>query len=274
MAKNKVMLCKSCNTAIAKKAKVCPNCGAKNKKPFYKKGWFIVLAIFVVLIAVISIGGGKEYENIAWDSLELSSLLPAPELDDGEIKGILNYDSDDLLSLNFAEMSKDDFNSYVNTCKKAGFNNDSTKTSSNYSACNKEGYELIISYYESDEEISVHLSAPFEETESEVGNEVEDKTETTTETPKVDKDIRPKFKEAMDSYEEFMNEYVEFMEKYENSNGNDLSLLADYADYMSKYAEFVEDFDKWDDEELTLAETNYYLEVQTRVNKKLLEVSN
>ena len=36
--------CKVCGHELAKSAKVCPNCGAKNKKPFYKRTWFIVLA--------------------------------------------------------------------------------------------------------------------------------------------------------------------------------------------------------------------------------------
>ena len=77
----------------------------------------------------------------------------------------------------------------------------------------------------------------------------------------------------MVSYETFMDEYVEFMKKYAESDGSDLSILADYADYMSKYADFVEDFEKWEDEDLNTAETAYYLEVQTRVAKKLLEVA-
>lgn len=40
---------------------------------------------------------------------------------------------------------------------------------------------------------------------------------------------------------------------------------------MSKYADFVKDFEKWEDEEMNAAETAYYIEVQSRVSKKLLE---
>lgn len=77
----------------------------------------------------------------------------------------------------------------------------------------------------------------------------------------------------MDSYEKFMDEYVAFMKKYKE-NPSDLGLLADYADYMSKYTDFVKDFEKWENEEMNAAETAYYIEVQSRVNKKLLEVAN
>ena len=85
--------------------------------------------------------------------------------------------------------------------------------------------------------------------------------------------MRPEFKNAMDSYEEFMNECCDFMEKYAKSDGTDVGLLADYADYMSKYADVVESFEAWDDEEMNAVETAYYLDVQTRISKRLLEVA-
>ena len=106
-------------------------------------------------------------------------------------------------------------------------------------------------------------------------------TETTTateeskpeETENTDNDaIDPDFKAAMDAYEKFMDEYVAFMKKYKE-NPNDLSLLMDYANYLSKYTDFVESFEKWEDEDLNLAETAYYVDVQARVSKKLLEVA-
>ena len=84
-------------------------------------------------------------------------------------------------------------------------------------------------------------------------------------------EIRSDFKEAMDSYEAFIDEYVAFMKKYED-NPTDMELIGAYADYMSKYAEAAEKFDNWESEGLTDAELSYYLDVQTRVSKKLLEV--
>ena len=76
----------------------------------------------------------------------------------------------------------------------------------------------------------------------------------------------------MDSYENFMNEYVDFMKRYK-ANPTDMGLILDYADYMTDYAKFISDFSKWENEELNAAETAYYIDVQTRVNKKLLEVA-
>ena len=101
--------------------------------------------------------------------------------------------------------------------------------------------------------------------------------ETTAEETEKDKTtedgMRPEFKAAMDSYESFINEYVEFMKKYMDNPGN-ISLLMDYSDYMTEYSDFVEDFEEWeDDEEMNTAETAYYIDVQARVSKKLLEIN-
>ena len=84
--------------------------------------------------------------------------------------------------------------------------------------------------------------------------------------------LRSDFKDAMDSYEAFMDEYVSFMKKYKE-NPSDLSLLKDYTQYMSKATDMAKSFDRWESEEMNAAETAYYMEVQLRVNKKLLEVA-
>lgn len=51
----KLTTCKACGQEIAKSAKTCPHCGAKNKKPIFKKWWF--WAIIVVLIIAIGTSG-------------------------------------------------------------------------------------------------------------------------------------------------------------------------------------------------------------------------
>lgn len=107
------------------------------------------------------------------------------------------------------------------------------------------------------------------ETEQE---EAEKPKETRSEDINLVDGMRPEFKEAMDSYEEFVDEYCDFMKKYAESDGTDVGLLADYTDYMSKYSEFVKKFEAWDNEEMNTVEATYYLDVQTRVSKKLLEV--
>lgn len=61
MSKDKMTTCKSCGHEISAKGKVtCPSCGRVNKKPFYKKTWFIVLVVLVVLGAIGGSGGTND----------------------------------------------------------------------------------------------------------------------------------------------------------------------------------------------------------------------
>ena len=59
---NKMCTCKACGQEMAKSAKNCPHCGAKNKKPIYTKWWFwFVVVIFIGTAA--SAGGESESSN-------------------------------------------------------------------------------------------------------------------------------------------------------------------------------------------------------------------
>lgn len=54
-------VCKSCGAQIAKSAKTCPSCGAKNKKTGKKILIFAIIA--VVLIIIFAAAGGKDDEQ-------------------------------------------------------------------------------------------------------------------------------------------------------------------------------------------------------------------
>ena len=56
----KMKQCKVCSKEIAVDAKRCPECGGKNKKPIYKRAWFIIIAIFIVIAAASGVNGNKE----------------------------------------------------------------------------------------------------------------------------------------------------------------------------------------------------------------------
>ena len=62
---SKMTQCKSCAKEIATSAKSCPGCGAKNKKPIYKRVWFWIIAIIIVIGAT----GGSGTD----DSKEINS---------------------------------------------------------------------------------------------------------------------------------------------------------------------------------------------------------
>ena len=74
---SKLTSCKSCNAEIATSAKVCPQCGAKNKKPIYKKWWVWAVGI-IVLFVVIGSQGNKD------NSAPVTS--PQPVSESAEVK--------------------------------------------------------------------------------------------------------------------------------------------------------------------------------------------
>lgn len=66
----KLTKCKACGAEMADSAKTCPKCGAKNKKPFYKKWWFYVI---VALFVVGAVGGAGSTGNKAGTTTQSGS---------------------------------------------------------------------------------------------------------------------------------------------------------------------------------------------------------
>lgn len=113
-------------------------------------------------------------------------------------------------------------------------------------------------------------------TEPETVPETEAPTQPETTVPATEADpqptgIRPEFKEAMDAYEAFYDEYCAFMEDY-MKNPTDLSLLGKYAGMLAKVEEMDKKFDAWDESKMSNEELKYYLEVNTRIQKRMIDL--
>lgn len=74
---NKQTKCKNCGADISKKAEICPSCGVKNKKPFYKKAWFVI-AVIIVLIAIIA--SNSEEKETSTPSVQTQSQQSVEEI--------------------------------------------------------------------------------------------------------------------------------------------------------------------------------------------------
>lgn len=227
----------------------------------------------------ITLKAPMKFGSITWPSSTVGNMLPAPKSTTGKF----SYEHDDSFFVYVSETSKADYDQYVADCSANGFNIDYDKDDTYYRADNADGYHISLKY-EGNNIMAVEIKAS---KNSDAGTSepatTETSTETTapsesnaTETKPNDTDLvdgmRKDFKDAMDSYEAFMDEYVAFMKKY-SDNPSDVGLLADYTKYMSKYADMVEKFDKWESEDLNDAELAYYIDVQARVSKKLLDVA-
>ena len=85
--------------------------------------------------------------------------------------------------------------------------------------------------------------------------------------------MRPEFKEAMDAYEAFYDEYCDFMVSYQK-NPTDVKLMTKYGQLLTKMADVNAAFEKWDELGLNNEEFKYYLEVNSRVMQKLVDVTD
>ncbi|MBQ2439644.1 MAG: hypothetical protein II271_00405, partial [Muribaculaceae bacterium] len=199
--------------------------------------------------------------EFVWPTTGVASEIPAPT------SNLCKVTSDTSKSFRaiVGNTTIEGYNDYIKCCAEKGFDIDYIKNDESYSAKNSEGFRLNVSYVGCNR-IEILIQAPKE-------NDTIQHTETTSIEDETYTDtLGEEFKAAMDSYEKFMDEYVDFMKKYQE-NLDDMSLLVAYADYMKDYAVFVGNFEKWEDEEMNAAETAYYIDVQARVNKKLLEIA-
>lgn len=217
-----------------------------------------------------------------WPTNGLALLLPQP----ASAVGRTMQDSGTAFEIKVGETTPEVYKAYVKACEEAGFTIDHSKTDNEFSASNADGYRITVSYL-GFRVMKIRIEAPeVSEPENPADSQADTPADTSAgepvlpdTTPETDNSdsasetgLRPDFKAAMDSYEAFMGEYCDFMAAY-SANPSDLTLIAKYATYLEKYTKLAEDFDKWNSEDMNAAEVAYYAEVQARVSKKLLEVS-
>lgn len=70
----KMKTCESCGKEYARSAKACPYCGAKNKKPIYKRWWFwlIIIVVVVAIIVAVASNSSSSYPEEVSDALSMS----------------------------------------------------------------------------------------------------------------------------------------------------------------------------------------------------------
>lgn len=59
----KLSVCKTCGAAIAKNARICPSCGARQCKPIYRRWWFWSIIVVVVLGFIGGLGNKRDDET-------------------------------------------------------------------------------------------------------------------------------------------------------------------------------------------------------------------
>ncbi|MCR5186198.1 MAG: hypothetical protein K6D97_03685 [Clostridia bacterium] len=243
----------------------------------------------------INVDAPKKLNDIAWPNTELVNSIPVPK----SLKGEVSTEQSDGYAVFVGNTSKSDYDAYVNECMEKGYNINYHKGEKSFSANNEKGYKLTLEY-RGGNTMYLYVNIPKEETstttettssvtstsdntqpsttteETPVNTPAPSTQETPASTPATSTStngISKEFKDAMDAYESAMNEYIEFMEAYEKDSSN-VTLLGKYASMLKKYSDATEAFEKYDDNhEMTAEETKYYLDVQNRISKKLIDVS-
>lgn len=218
----------------------------------------------------ITLKSPEEMSEFEWPSNGLATKVPQPKSNYGK----LSCDNSNSFIVHVGNTTKDDYNSYVKECENSGYTLEHSKGEKTYSAKNAEGYKISLMYLGGSRmEISVktpETSTNQVETSKSETQKTEEQSKTNQNNSSNQSGIRQDFKDAMDSYEALIDEYISFMNKYSNSDGTDLSLLNDYSVYMQKYSKAVEEFNNWKSTDLNAEEQQYYIEVQTRTNEKLI----
>ena len=246
----------------------------------------------------ISLDAPIQMKENAWITTPLSKLVPEPQSKTGKVES----NSEKYFTYYAGKTSKEEYSTYANSVLNAGFSKDYSSGEKYFYGTNPEGYKIDIRY-QGNNIMRISITAPDNKNESNTSTS-SDTTSKATEENKVETEkttnstqptteqanktntttnnetktaahtgLSKEFKEAMDSYEAFIDEYVAFMKKYENSNGTDMSLISDYTKYMTKLDDANKKFEKWNDSNMNTEESAYYIQVQTRVNKKLLEAA-
>lgn len=280
----KLIKCKGCGSEIYKGAKICPQCGKKNKK---HTGIIFICIIIIIILLIALFATKNNHKNkdqkteLLWPNSALAKLIPAPDSKYGKI--IL--DSSDSLDITVYSFSENNYNDYVEKCKDAGFNVDYSASSYSYNASDANGNELYLFYLETNEEMNIQLTAFKENNNTSVETENDETTVDTTETESEDtqtvsdeksKDTEKNndsqdvdFRKWVDEYEEFMNDYCDFMEDYD---ATDLSALTEYTELLEKYNDFLTATEKLDESNYSVDDWKYFLDTQTRITKRLSKI--
>lgn len=218
----------------------------------------------------------EEMSQISWPDSAAGKKLPKPE----SLIGKFSYEHDDSFFVYISETDKDTYKKYVKACSDKGFNVDYDKGDDYYRANDSEGWRISLEY-QGNNVMSIDIDAPDEketkkpeettQAEKTTKAEVAEKATTEKQSEKENTSVSPEFKNTMDEYEAFINEYVDFINEY-TENSSDLKLIAKYAEIMAKYSDYCDEIDDIDEDELSDSDLSYYLEVMSRVTKKIAEI--
>lgn len=228
-------------------------------KAYNEDGFFLDMSHYSDGLT-IRLRSPMELGAIVWPKESAAGkLLPIPKSSVGKF----SYEYDDHFLVYIGNTEKSEYLTYAEDCAEKGFAKDYERGDDYYRAYNGEWY-LSLSY-EGNKIMKIEIK------KLKTDDSAPHTTESSTPPATSGAGLSTEFKNAMDSYEGFIDEYVAFMKKYK-ADPTDLGILSSYSDYMKRYSEFANDFQQWESRDLSPDELSYYVDVQARVSKKILEI--
>lgn len=245
--------------------------GTDEFEAYTEEGHHLKIAFYESLENMdVNLEAPVEMGPIDWPTTGAASLVPAPQSTTGKI----DSDSTDFFFAYVGETTAEDYAAYADACSAAGFNVDYDRGDTWYSAKSAAGVSLRLDYVGFGT-MTVRVEVP-DETAAQDGTdataEEQEGASAQSSAPAEASGVDPNFKATMDGYESFMNEYVDFMNTYNSDPSNVVSMMARYNDMMKEYADYMATVDAIDENSLSAADLQYYLEVTGRVNQRLLEI--
>ncbi|MBR2975054.1 MAG: hypothetical protein IKC47_04865, partial [Clostridia bacterium] len=113
------------------------------------KKWLLFVLVIVMMFCLVGCG------EMAWPDGRLASMIPQIE----GAKGEVSYQDIDNLDIQLEDISESQYLNYIEECKSSGFNIEINDKGSSFSAFNKDGYKIEITYF-SDGEMWIWVDAP------------------------------------------------------------------------------------------------------------------
>lgn len=168
----KLVICEACNHEIAQNAKICPNCGAKRKKSIFKKWWFWLIVVFLVVsVATSGSDDGQDvtsgYSIASGENKETEIVKTEPVKTEYYVGDVIEDGNTRIVYMSSGEYSEDNSLLQAEEGKKYiylqfAFENISktndTSISSNRFDCYADGYATEM-YYGGSDTLSATLSA-------------------------------------------------------------------------------------------------------------------
>lgn len=204
---------------------------------------------------------------IVFNSTDISNLFNIDLVPEFNLEKVnIKYQRENSFDIYVGNYDLKAYSDYVNKCISKGYTLNFDRNERYFKALNSNGDILIVKYIGFNI-IEIDFEKGETNSSSNVinsGNENNNKSENNNSNK-----VSTTFKELMDEYEEFFDKYISFMKKYNSTENITIDMINDYSEFLKEYSDYMDKLSKAQPKDLTSEDYKYYLEVYTRIIKKI-----